>query len=127
MTVLVTGASGMLGGAVADLLAARGDEVTVMQRRSAGGRHREVLGDIRSREHVARAVAGQDAVVHLAAKVDVVGEWMDFVDVNVRGTRYLVEAMRAAGAGRLVQVSSPSVAHTGPVSASASSIMVRNL
>lgn len=111
--VLVTGASGMLGGAVADLLAARGDDVTVMQRRSAGGRHRESLGDIRSREDVRRAVDGQDAVVHLAAKVDVVGDWMDFVDTNVRGTMYLVEAMQAAGVGQLVQVSSPSVAHTG--------------
>ena len=33
MKVLVTGASGMLGGAVADALAARGDDVTVLQRR----------------------------------------------------------------------------------------------
>ncbi|GAA1175618.1 NAD-dependent epimerase/dehydratase family protein [Ornithinimicrobium humiphilum] len=110
--VLVTGASGMLGGAVADLLAERGWDVTVMQRRSAGGRHREVLGDVRDEDAVTRAVAGQDAVVHLAAKVDVVGRWMDFVDVNVRGTRHVVEAMRAQG-GRMVQVSSPSVAHTG--------------
>ncbi|WP_122261301.1 NAD-dependent epimerase/dehydratase family protein [Ornithinimicrobium cerasi] len=112
-SVLVTGASGMLGGAVADLLAARGDAVTVMQRRSAGGRHREVLGDVRRREDVRRAVDGQDAVVHLAAKVDVVGDWMEFVDTNVRGTGYVVEALRAQGGGRLVQVSSPSVTHTG--------------
>ncbi|MDO5740772.1 MAG: NAD-dependent epimerase/dehydratase family protein [Ornithinimicrobium sp.] len=111
--VLVTGASGMLGGAVAELLAARGEDVTVMQRRSAGKRHRESLGDVRSREDLARAVDGQDAVIHLAAKVDVVGHWMDFVNTNVRGTTYLVAAMRAQGGGRLVQVSSPSVAHTG--------------
>lgn len=111
--VLVTGASGLLGGAVADLLAERGWEVTVMQRRSAGGRHRETLGDVRDQEAVSRAVAGQDAVVHLAAKVDVVGPWMDFVRINVGGTRHVVEALRAQGGGRLVQVSSPSVAHTG--------------
>lgn len=111
--VLVTGASGMLGGAVADLLAARGDDVTVMQRRSAGDRHRESLGDVRSRVDLARAVHGQDAVIHLAAKVDVVGDWTDFVSTNVRGTAYLVEALQAEGGGRLVQVSSPSVAHTG--------------
>ncbi|WP_298748905.1 NAD(P)-dependent oxidoreductase [uncultured Serinicoccus sp.] len=111
--VLVTGASGMLGGAVADLLADRGWDVTVMQRRPAGGRHRELLGDIRDPDAVHRAVTGQDAVVHLAAKVDVVGPWRDFVDINVRGTRRVIEALRAQGGGRLVQVSSPSVAHTG--------------
>ena len=111
--VLVTGASGMLGGAVADLLAERGWDVTVMQRRSAGGRHRESLGDIRDPEAVTRAVTGQDAVVHLAAKVDVVGAWMDFVQTNVAGTRHVIAALRAQGGGRLVQVSSPSVAHTG--------------
>lgn len=111
--VLVTGASGMLGGAVADLLASRGWDVTVMQRRSAGGRHRESLGDIRDAEAVLRAVRGQDAVVHLAAKVDVVGPWMDFVQINVGGTRNVIGALRALGGGRLVQVSSPSVAHTG--------------
>src|SRR5699024_922954 len=83
------------------------------QRRSAGGRHRESLGDIRDKDAVRRAVAGQDAVVHLAAKVDVVGPWMDFVRVNASGTRHVVEALRAQGGGRLVQVSSPSVAHTG--------------
>ncbi|WP_299518597.1 NAD(P)-dependent oxidoreductase [uncultured Serinicoccus sp.] len=111
--VLVTGASGMLGGAVADPLADRGWDVTVMQRRPAGGRHRELLGDIRDPDAVHRAVTGQDAVVHLAAKVDVVGPWRDFVDINVRGTRRVIEALRAQGGGRLVQVSSPSVAHTG--------------
>ncbi|MFX0538117.1 NAD-dependent epimerase/dehydratase family protein [Ornithinimicrobium sp. Y1847] len=111
--VLVTGASGMLGGKVADLLAERGEDVTVMQRRTAGGRHREMLGDIRSRADVQRAVDGQDAVLHLAAKVDVVGAWKDFVDTNVRGTSYVVDALRAQGGGDLVQVSSPSVAHTG--------------
>ncbi|OLT43406.1 nucleoside-diphosphate sugar epimerase [Serinicoccus sp. CNJ-927] len=111
--VLVTGASGMLGGATADLLAHHGWDVTVMQRRTAGGRHRESLGDIRDPDAVERAVRGQDAVVHLAAKVDVVGPWRDFVDVNVRGTRRVIEALRSHGGGRLVQVSSPSVAHSG--------------
>lgn len=111
--VLVTGASGILGGAVADRLERSGWDVTVMQRRTAGGRHRESLGDIRDRDAVTGAVRGQDAVVHLAAKVDVVGSARDFVETNVDGTRHVVTAVQAQGGGALVQVSSPSVAHTG--------------
>ncbi|WP_407669911.1 NAD-dependent epimerase/dehydratase family protein [Ornithinimicrobium ciconiae] len=113
LRVLVTGASGMLGRAVADTLADRGHAVTVLQRRPAGGPHREVLGDVADPALVATAVAGQDAVVHLAAKVDVVGRWADYERTNIGGTRALVDAARAAGASRFVQVSSPSVAHAG--------------
>ena len=111
--VLVTGASGMLGRAVADALAAAGHDVTVLQRRSVGGSHREVLGDVRDPRVVAAGAEGQDAVVHLAAKVDVVGAWRDYLSVNVDGTRTLLLAARAAGATRFVHVSSPSVAYAG--------------
>ena len=113
MKVLVTGASGMLGRATATALAARGDEVTVLQRRPAGLPEREVLGDVADPAVVRRAVRGQDAVLHLAAKVDVVGSWHEYVQANVRGTRAVVAACRQAGVRRLVHVSSPSVAHGG--------------
>jgi nucleoside-diphosphate-sugar epimerase len=111
--VLVTGASGMLGRATATALVARGDEVTVLQRRPAGLPCREVLGDVADPAVVARAVDGQDAVLHLAAKVDVTGRWAEYVRANVEGTRSVVAACRRAGVGRLVHVSSPSVAHGG--------------
>ena len=113
MKVLVTGASGLLGRTAAELLLARGDDVTVMQRRSAGLGCREALGDVADRDAVAVAVRGQDAVLHLAAKVDVVGPRADYERANVQGTAILVAAARSAGVGRFVQVSSPSVAHSG--------------
>jgi 2-alkyl-3-oxoalkanoate reductase len=111
--VLVTGASGMLGRATATALLQRGDEVTVLQRRPSGLPCAEVLGDVADPAAVARAVRGQDAVLHLAAKVDVTGPRAEFVSANVEGTRAVVGACRAAGVGRLVYVSSPSVAHAG--------------
>ena len=113
MRVLVTGASGMLGGAVARALAERGDEVTVLQRRASGLGFREVLGDVADAAVVGEAAAGQDAVVHLAAKVNVVGLEADYVRANVVGTRNVLAACAAQRVQRLIQVSSPSVAHAG--------------
>ena len=113
MRVLVTGASGMLGGAVARSLAQRGDDVVLMQRRPSGLDLPERLVDLRDRDAVQSALRGMDGVIHLAAKVNVVGPWADYAAVNVDGTRTLLEAAREAGVGRFVQVSSPSVAHAG--------------
>jgi len=104
----------MLGRAVALALAARGDDVTVLQRRPSGLPVREVLVDLGEPDAPLEAVlAGQDAVVHLAAKVDVVGPWPEYARTNVDGTRRLHAAARAAGVARFVHVSSPSVAHAG--------------
>lgn len=113
MRVLVTGASGLLGGAVARRLAERGDQVTVLQRRPSGSGLREVRGDVADPATVRQAVAGAEAVVHLAAKVNVVGPWAEYERINVGGTRALLAAARSAGVSRFVQVSSPSVAHAG--------------
>jgi len=111
--VLVTGASGMLGRLTAEALAARGDDVTVLQRRPSGLHRREVLADVSGASAVVDAARGHDAVVHLAAKVDVTGRWRDYERANVQGTRNVVEACQTVGVRRLVHVSSPSVAHAG--------------
>ena len=113
MRVLVTGASGMLGRVTTQRLLARGDEVTVLQRRPSGLPCAEVLGDVADPSVVARAAARQDAVVHLAAKVDVTGRWEEYARANIQGTRNVLTACAAAGVERLVHVSSPSVSHAG--------------
>ncbi len=113
MRVLVTGASGMTGRGVAAALLGRGDDVTVLQRRPSGIDTAEVLGDVADNELMLAAVRGHDAVLHMAAKVDVVGPWPQYLHANVDGTRSVLAACRAAGVPRLVVVSSPSVAHGG--------------
>lgn len=114
MKVLVTGASGLLGGAVASQLAAAGHQVRTFQRSPSGapGVH-DVSGSVTEQADVDRATSGMDAVVHLAAKVSLAGDRADFERVNIGGTQNLLDSARAAGVGRFVQVSSPSVAHAG--------------
>lgn len=114
MTVLVTGASGMLGGAVAALLLAQGVSVRCFQRRPSGvtGAH-DLLGSVTDPADVAAAVDGCSAVIHLAAKVSFTGQAAEFERVNVEGTRLLLDAAQRAGVRDMVHVSSPSVAHDG--------------
>ncbi len=123
-TVLVTGASGMLGREVALGLIRGGHRVTAFQRSDAkalkaslGERGRERLhqhrGTLTDPDAVERALDGADAVIHLAAKVSVSGPWEEYEEANVRGTRVLLQLARWAGVRDVVYVSSPSVSHAG--------------
>jgi len=97
---------------VAGRLVARGDRVTCFQRspsRAPGAD--DTLGDIADLGSVLGAAGGHDAVVHLAALVAPRPAWADAYRVNVVGTRNAVAA--AARCGRLLHVSSPSVAFDG--------------
>jgi 2-alkyl-3-oxoalkanoate reductase len=111
--ILVTGATSLLGGAVAQQLRGRGDDVTVFQRRPAGLGVREVLGDVADRSAVDTAVAGAEVVIHAAARVTVVGPWSAFAEANIAGTANVLDAARSADVDRFVYVSSPSVANAG--------------
>ena len=113
MKVFVTGATSLIGGAVVARLVDRGDDVTVFQRRPSGLNVVEHLGDITDRSAVVAALAGSDAVVHVAARVAMTGPWEAFEQINVVGTQNVLDAAREVGVSRFVQVSSPSVAHTG--------------
>jgi nucleoside-diphosphate-sugar epimerase len=112
--VLVTGASGFLGRAVAAAVRDAGHDVRTFQRRASGvAGVTDQRGSMADAAAVERAVDGVEAVVHLAAKVSLAGDPADFTRVNVDGTRTLLAAARAAGVRRFVHVSSPSGAHTG--------------
>lgn len=114
LSVLVTGASGLLGSSVVRALIEHGHTVTTLQRRASGvAGARDVRGSVTDPAIVAQAMAGQTAVIHLAAKVSMAGNPTDFQTVNVEGTRTVLAAAQAAGVTRFVHISSPSVANAG--------------
>ena len=113
MKVLVTGAGSLLARRTAEALLARGDDVVCLQRNRADIDTAQMLGDIRDADRVAAAAVGCDAIVHAAAKVGVVGPWEDYRSINVDGTANVLAAARRHGIGRIVHVSTPSVAHVG--------------
>ena len=103
----------MLGRAVAQLLFDRGFTVRTLQRGAVQAPWESHRGTIVDPDVTARAVAGMDAVIHLAAKVSFTGEWSEFVSTNIVGTRQLISAAQREGVRDFVFVSSPSVAHLG--------------
>ena len=114
MRVLVTGASGLLGGEVARLLVRQGHDVATFQRRPSGvDGATDFCGSVTDAEALRRAVEGAEGIVHLAAKVSFMGRAAEFDEVNVEGTRRLLDRARTAGVRDVVYVSSPSVANSG--------------
>lgn len=112
--VLVTGASGLLGRSVAARLAELGYQVTALQRSASGlSTVRDVRGSLNDPQAMAEAVSGQDAIIHMAAKVSVSGRREEFEHVNILGTEHLFDAAWSAGVENILHVSSPSVAHAG--------------
>ncbi|MEA2391514.1 MAG: hypothetical protein QOK31_1623 [Solirubrobacteraceae bacterium] len=107
--VLVTGASGFVGGAACALLRERGHDVVALVRRpgSEPAGCRAVQGDLSDAESLARAVkdTAPDCVIHLAAEIASQRDAKRVHEVNVGGTRRLLDACRDDGGPRFVLAS----------------------
>jgi dTDP-L-rhamnose 4-epimerase len=122
--VLITGGAGFIGRHVARRLLERGYEVRVLdalvEQVHPAGSHLDpilrelefVVGDVRDRDVVGRALAGADNVIHLAAEVGV-GQSMyaveRYVSANDHGTAVLMQALIEHPVARIVVASSMSI------------------
>ncbi len=108
--VLVTGASGSLGGAVVDRLLAEGSRVRVMLRNLPAHLPDGVevaLGDLGDPAAVDRAVRGAKQVIHVGAAMK--GGLIEHTTATIIGTRNVIAACKKHGVEKLVHVSSMSV------------------
>ncbi|MFH1570171.1 MAG: NAD-dependent epimerase/dehydratase family protein [Gemmatimonadota bacterium] len=116
MTTLVTGATGFVGRHLAPLLVARGEPLRCLVRPTSDRRALEaagaelVVGDVTDARAAAAAAAGCRRVVHLA---NLYSLWEPdprvYHQVNVEGTRLLLEAALAAGVEHFLHVSTVAV------------------
>jgi len=126
--ICITGAAGFIGSSLTDELLARGIKVSgidnfcdfydpAVKRKNLEGALKSKLlafteGDIRDPVVLKDTVSGCDAVVHLAAMVGVRPSMEDpdlYREVNVEGTRKVLEACRQAGVRSVIFASSSSV------------------
>jgi nucleoside-diphosphate-sugar epimerase len=108
--VLVTGASGFLGGRVCAGLRERGHVVSALARRSGSAPDGvdELRGDLADGEglRTALAAARPEAVVHLAAEIASQRSEEKVREVNVHGTARLLEACAEVDVPKFVFASS---------------------
>jgi dihydroflavonol-4-reductase len=112
MKALVTGATGFVGAAVVRALLKTGIEVRVIARPGSDSTNlrslniEKVPGDLRDKESLRQALTGCRQLYHVAAHYAL---WAKdpsiFYDINVAGTRNLLEAARDVGVERTVYCS----------------------
>jgi len=117
--ILVTGATGFLGGGVARRLLAEGHDVLGTGRNLAKGQKLQSDGvefqaaDLSDTPAVQKLCDGRDIIIHSAALSAPWGKLEDFRVANIDATRHILDATKRCGAERLVHISSPSVYCSG--------------
>ncbi len=118
MRIFLTGATGFVGHHVAKALAVQGAQLRLLVRKTSNLKNLDgisgdtVVGDLQQPESLASAIAGCEAVMHVAADYRL---WIPNPDAmyraNVDGTRQLMRLAREAGVPRFVYTSSVATMH----------------
>ncbi|MGN0526067.1 MAG: NAD-dependent epimerase/dehydratase family protein [Acutalibacteraceae bacterium] len=108
---LITGATGHIGYALLKELADSGEKVRILIRKDSkqfdGIDCEKVYGDVTNLDQLREAFEGVDVVYHLAGIIDINADQEDMIwNVNVGGTKNVVQACEEKGVRRLVYASS---------------------
>ena len=116
ISVLVTGSAGRVGQAASEELLARGHKVRAFDLRRSPGVEDAVVGDLSDRLQLSKAMAGIEAVVHLAATPEEDSFLSRLVPNNIVGLYNVLESAREARVRRIILASSGQVVmgHEGP-------------
>ena len=109
---VVTGASGLLGSYIAQMLAGRGQHVRVLARQTSDLAFISTLdveirqGDLTDSQFCDEAIRDADVVYHCAGRITNWGPWHDFEQGNIVSTQNVSDACRRHRIRRLVHISS---------------------
>ncbi|BBM88034.1 NAD-dependent epimerase/dehydratase family protein [Candidatus Uabimicrobium amorphum] len=116
MKILVTGATGFIGGRTVEaLLSLSYDEVRCCGRNRSKAEHLEKKGacfhegSLLDDKHVNEITRDIDMIVHCAGLAGTWGKYEDYHEANVTATEKLVAAAQKSGVQRFVNISSPSI------------------
>ena len=118
--VLVTGGAGFVGRETVKLLQRSGYAVTVLDKAEKPEDFvnvKYIRGDLQNAAKCVVACAGQDFVIHLAAKPRIPESFIDpdsYFDDNVTGTKNILTAASAVGVRKFVYCSSSSIYGNNP-------------
>lgn len=113
MTILVTGAGGFVGFRLVKVLSDFGFKVHTLQR----GTYPELnlpnvtnfSGSLAEKKTVELALSGVDAIFHVASKIGMWGDYQEFYQTNVEGTKDLATKAHTRGIKYFIYTSTPSV------------------
>ena len=114
---LVTGGGGFLGSSIVHMLLDKGLSVRSLQRSDSPDLKKLgvyiIRGNISDRDTVINAAEGCDVIFHVAAKAGVWGDYDDYYQCNVTGTKNIIDACQTHDIQKLIYTSSPSIVFAG--------------
>lgn len=113
--IVITGGTGFLGKRLCEKLLELGYNVKALGRDENIGEQLKNIGidfdkvDLLEREKLENSFDGADIVFHCAAKSSLWGDYDDFYNVNVIGTKNVIDGVKNKNVKRLIYISSPTI------------------